>query len=42
MLQQTKAGVFVCGNYTLVDDIYEVCENYNSAAVKFELNTEHF
>ena len=38
----TTVGVFVCGNYMLVDDIYEVCENYNSAAVKYELNTEHF
>ena len=35
-------GVFVCGNNNIVSDIYEVCENYSSAAVKFELNTEHF
>jgi len=40
--EQINIGVFVCGNNSLVDDIYEVCENYSSAAVKFELNTEHF
>lgn len=40
--EETKIGVFVCGNGALVSDIYEVCENYSCAAVKFELNTEHF
>jgi predicted ferric reductase len=40
--EETKVGVFVCGNSAIVNDIYQVCENYNSAAVKFELNTEHF
>lgn len=39
---QTVVGVFICGNDTLVNDIYEVCENYSSAAVKYDLNTEHF
>ncbi len=39
---QQKVGVFICGNDYLVHDIYEVCENYSSAAVQFELNTEHF
>lgn len=39
---ESKIGVFVCGNNTLVEDIYEQCENFNSAAVKFELNVEHF
>jgi len=39
---ESRCGVFVCGNPTLVDDIYEVVENYNSAAVKYELNVEHF
>jgi hypothetical protein len=38
----TNIGVFVCGNDSIVHDIYEACENYNSAAVKYELNTEHF
>ena len=38
----TNIGVFVCGNDSIVHDIYESCENYNSAAVKYELNTEHF
>ncbi len=38
----TKVGVFVCGNDAIVHDIYEVCENYNCAAVNYELNTEHF
>lgn len=39
---QTVVGVFICGNDSIVHDIYEVCENYSSAAVKYDLNTEHF
>ena len=39
---KTKVGVFVCGNSMLVDDIYEVCENYNTPNIKYELNVEHF
>ena len=37
-----KVGVFVCGNKYIVEDIYDNCENYNTAAVKYELNTENF
>lgn len=40
--EEQTIGVFVCGNNAIVNDIYEVCENYSSAAVKYELNTEHF
>ncbi len=40
--EETKIGVFVCGNDAIVSDIYEVCENYSCAAVKYELNAEHF
>ena len=39
---ESKVGVFVCGNSALVDDVYEVCENYGCAAAKYELNVEHF
>lgn len=37
-----KIGVFVCGNYSIVKDIYDVCEDYNSPGVQFELNVESF
>jgi len=40
--EQQIIGVFVCGNNTIVSDIYENCENFSSAAVKYDLNTEHF
>lgn len=39
---QTIVGVFICGNDSLVNDVYEVCENYSSAALRYELNTENF
>ena len=40
--EETKVGVFVCGNNALVEDIYEVSENYGSGGVIYELNVEHF
>ena len=39
---ENRVGVFVCANHDIVDDLYEVCENFSSAAVMYELNPEHF
>ena len=39
---EKKIGVFICGNYGIVQNVYDCCENYSSAAAKFELNTENF
>jgi hypothetical protein len=41
-MAEKKVGVFICGNYGIVQNVYDCCENYSSAAARFELNNEHF